>query len=126
MTPSDLYTVAGRSASHCTLGNDNKAATQSNLWFPTSVRSPNGNLYIADASNNRVQEVAGTNHTEFGQSMTATFVYTIGGSATGTAGNSGDGGAATSALMSNPSALWLDSSGNVYVSDTGNNEIRKI
>jgi RHS repeat-associated protein len=122
----DLYTVAGRNASNCTIGNDNKVATQSNLWFPTSVRSPNGNLYIADASNNRVQEVAATNHTEFGQSMTATFVYTIAGSATGTAGHSGDGGAATSALMSNPSALWLDSSGNVYVSDTGNNEIRKI
>ena len=126
MTQFDLYAVAGRNSSNCTIGFDNKAANQSNLWSPTSVRDPNGNLYIADDGNNRVQEVAGTTHTEFGQSMTANFVYTIGGNSGGTAGDSGDGGAATSALMNDPGALWVDSSGNVYVSDTGNNEIRKI
>ncbi|HEY3906371.1 MAG TPA: RHS repeat-associated core domain-containing protein [Streptosporangiaceae bacterium] len=126
MTQFDLYAVAGRNSSSCTIGFDNKAANQSNLWSPTSVRDPNGNLYIADDGNNRVQEVAGTTHTEFGQSMTVNFVYTIGGNSGGTAGDSGDGGAATSALMNDPGALWVDSSGNVYVSDTSNNEIRKI
>lgn len=126
MTQYDLYTVAGRNASSCTIGFDNKAATQSNLWWPSSVRDPNGNLYITDTGNNRVQEVAGSRHTEFGQSMTANFVYTIAGSSSGTAGNSGDGGLAGQALLDAPGALWLDSSGNVYVSDSLNNEVRKV
>ncbi len=126
MTQFDLYTVAGRNSASCTIGFDNKAANQSNLWSPTSVRDPNNNLYISDSGNDRVQEVAGTNHTEFGQPMTANFVYTIAGNSSGTAGDSGDGGAATSALMDNPAGLWLDGSGNVYICDAGNNEIREV
>jgi RHS repeat-associated protein len=126
MTEYDLYTVAGRNAASCTIGNDGKAATSSNLWYPTSVRDPNGNLYITDSENNRVQEVAGTTHTEFGQSMTANYVYTVAGNSSGTAGDSGDGGPATSALLDDPGSLWVDSSGDLYICDTGNNEVREV
>jgi len=38
------------------------------------------NIYIADTSNNRVQEVAATTHSQWGISMTAGDVYTIAGS----------------------------------------------
>ncbi|HUD39916.1 MAG TPA: RHS repeat-associated core domain-containing protein [Streptosporangiaceae bacterium] len=126
MTQYYLYVVAGRNSSSCTIGFDGKAATGSNLWSPTSVRDPNGNLYITDSGNNRVQEVAGTTHTEFGQSMTADFVYTVAGNASGTGGDSGDGGPATSALLNDPGSLWVDSSGDLYICDTDNNEVREV
>jgi len=45
---------------------------------------------------------------------------------TGTAGFSGDGGAATSAQISNPTAITTDGIGNVYFVDYANKRIRKV
>ena len=127
MSANDIYDLAGRNGTaNCTIGNDSKIANMSNLSAPASVRDPNGNVYIADAGNNRIQEVAGTGHPEFGQTMTAGFVYTVAGDPNGSAGDSGDGGTAASALMNDPTSVWLDSAGDIYASDTGNNEIREI
>ena len=58
--------------------------------------------------------------------MTANDVYTIAGSSSGTAGNTGDGGAATSALLSAPTGVAVDSSGNLYIADTTNNRIQFV
>jgi len=44
----------------------------------------------------------------------------------GSPGFSGDTKAATSATLNNPSAVAVDSSGNVYIADTGNNVIRQV
>ena len=44
----------------------------------------------------------------------------------GTAGNSGDGSAATSAQMNYPSGVSVDISGNVYIADSWNNNIRMV
>ncbi len=43
-----------------------------------------------------------------------------------TQGFSGDGGAATSAQLSGPVGVVIDSSGNLYISDYNNNRIRKV
>ena len=51
-------------------------------------------------------------------------VVTIAGN--GTAGYSGDGGAATSALVSQPGPLVVDANGNIYFADAGNKRIRKV
>ena len=90
------------------------------------VADSSGNLYIADTSNNRVQEVAATTHTQFGISMTAGDIYTIAGSASGTSGSSGRRRVATSALLSSPTGVALDSSGNLYIADQANNRVQFV
>jgi hypothetical protein len=44
----------------------------------------------------------------------------------GTGGYSGDGGAATSAMTSNPFGLSTDSNGNLFIADMGNSRIRRV
>ena len=72
-----------------------------------------GNIYIADASNNRIRKI------DLFQNVT-----TIAG--TGKAGYGGDGGLATKAELNFPTFILLDDSGNLYISDTYNYRVRKI
>lgn len=44
----------------------------------------------------------------------------------GTAGFSGDGGAATSAQMANPNSLAIDGAGNLYIGDSSNHDVRRV
>ncbi len=71
------------------------------------------NLYIADSAGNVVIKVS-----------PGGLASTLAG--TGTAGAGGDNGLAGSAQLNQPSGVAVDSSGNVYIADTGNNRIRKI
>jgi uncharacterized protein (TIGR03437 family) len=72
-----------------------------------------GNLYVADSANNRVRQI----------SPGGTIVTVAG---TGVAGYSGDYGLATSAQLNQPMGVALDSAGNLYIADTGNNRIRLV
>ena len=45
---------------------------------------------------------------------------------TGATSYTGDGGPATSATLSGPAGIVFDSAGNLYISDSGNNVIRKV
>jgi sugar lactone lactonase YvrE len=71
------------------------------------------NLYIADTHNQCIRKL----------NLTTGVITTIAGS---TSGFSGDGASALSAQLSLPTALALDSSGNLYIADTGNHRIRKL
>jgi len=75
-----------------------------------------GNLYFADAGNQRVRRI---------DALTG-IIRTVAGN--GTAGYTGDGGAATSATLSSPTGLAVDSQGQVYIisSATTNQVLRKI
>jgi uncharacterized protein (TIGR03437 family) len=96
-------------------GPANKAA----LYFPSGVALDSaGDIYFADKGNNRVRKVD-----------TKGIITTFAG--TGTAGYSGDGGAATSAKLGlNLTAAFqgvsVDSAGNVYIADPANNRIRMV
>ncbi len=95
-----------------------------------------GNVYIADSYNHRIRKVT----------VLTGIITTIAG--TGTGSFSGDGCEATSAALYGPSGVALDASGNllllllllsvqflsysysssgdIYISDTDNNRIRKV
>ena len=62
-----------------------------------------GNLYFADAGNQRVRRI----------DAASGIISTIAG--TGSAGIAGDSGAATAAQLSNPTGLAVDSQGQVYI-----------
>src|SRR6185437_13610797 len=61
-----------------------------------------------------------------GISMTAGDVYTVAGSASGASGASGNGVLAASALLSNPISVALDSAGDLFIADQGNNRIEEV
>lgn len=90
------------------------AAVSSALNAPGDVAAgPNGNIYIADTANNRVRRVD-----------TSGNIYTAAGD--GTAGFAGDGGLATAAKLNHPRGVAVDSAGNLYISDTDNQRVRKV
>ncbi|HEY7306247.1 MAG TPA: choice-of-anchor D domain-containing protein, partial [Bryobacteraceae bacterium] len=97
---------------------DGQPAIDATLNAPSGVAVDSvGNLYIADAGNNVIRVVDGNSR----------VISTIagGGSNYGVDGL-GDGGPARNASLSSPSAVIVDRQGNVYLSDTGNNVVRKI
>lgn len=93
---------------------DGGAALQAQLNAPGGiVVASDGSVFIADTSNHKVRKVDASGN-----------VASVAG--TGTAGFSGDGGTATTALLSGPRGLALDSAGVLYVADAGNHCIRAL
>jgi len=112
VTGTTMGTIAGDGV--LSYSGDGGPAISAQLNTPQAVAADtSGNFYIADTFNNVVRKV-----------NTAGIITTIAG--TGTAGYSGDGGAATSAQLNGPQGIVVDSSGNIYISDTQNARVRKI
>jgi uncharacterized protein (TIGR03437 family) len=113
-----ISTVAGNGAgcAYPSYSGDGGPATKAQLNNPKDVAfDSTGNMYIADTGNCVVREV-----------LQATgFIYTIAGDNSVGCGYSGDGGAATSALLYFPSGVAING-GKVYVADNGNNVIRLL
>ena len=107
-----ISTVAGNGS--YTFAGDGGSAISAALNLPAGVAiDSSGNLYIADTLNNRIRMVSS------------------GGSITTAAGNgifsfSGDGGPAVAAQLYQPSGVRLDLRGNILISDTNNNRLRKV
>ena len=95
-------------------GGDGGPATSASLKSPCGLAvDAAGNLYIADRDNERIRKVS-----------PGGIITTVAGN--GTAGFSGDGGAATSAELNAPFGVALDSSGDFYIADWSNNRVRKV
>jgi uncharacterized protein (TIGR03437 family) len=107
-----ITTFAGNGS--ITFAGDNGPATKASFFTPLGVAADNsGNVYIADSLNNRVRKV------DAGGAIT-----TVAGN--GTPSFSGDGGPAASAGVWNPSAVAVDTAGNLYIAEAGNNRVRKV
>jgi uncharacterized protein (TIGR03437 family) len=89
-------------------------ATQQGLSDPRGVAVDRaGNVYVAETGHNRVRRIS-----------PAGAITTIAGS--GACCYTGDGGLATLAQLNQPWGVAVDSAGNVYVADSGNNAIRVL
>jgi uncharacterized repeat protein (TIGR01451 family) len=109
----DIYAVAGNG--NWGYSGDGGPATSAELNNPESVAvDENGNIYIADTSNNVVRGVNGT---------TGIMSTVVG---NGTGGYDGDGGPATGAELNTPEGVALDAAGNLYIADTWNNSVREV
>ena len=72
-----------------------------------------GDVFISDTGSARVREV---------NAASGIIVSVVG----STQGYSGDGGASDRARVSNPLGLFFDTSGNLYIADSGNGAVRKV
>lgn len=113
VTPGGIIsTVAGNG--HGGYAGDGGLATNASINVPSDVAVDlAGNIYIADAGNNRVRKVD-----------TSGVITTVAG--TGADGYSGDGGLPSQAMLNYPWGLTIDPSGNVYIADRVNNRVRLI
>ncbi len=107
-----ISTVAGKDTAG--FSGDGGPATSAQLYDPESIAvDAAGNLFIADRENQRVRKVD-----PYG------IISTVAGN--GTQGFSGDGGPATSAQLSNPLGIAMDTASNLFIVDNGNSRIRKV
>ena len=96
-------------------GGDGGQAVNAPLGGPRGVAvDSSGNVYIADTFNCLIREVTPNG-----------VINTVAGTPHA-CGSGGDGGPATKATLSNPETLTVDSSGNLYIADTGNETIRRV
>jgi sugar lactone lactonase YvrE len=110
-----ITTIAGIGGVSGSTG-DGGLATAAKLSFPVSVvvDKAGANLYIADYSNYVIRKV----------NLSTGIITTVAGTI-GVSGATGDGGAATSAELSSPTAITIDGTGNLYIADSSNCAIRK-
>jgi signal peptidase I len=110
-TAGNVTRVAGGGAT--TTCNSTGAATAVSLLAPRGVAvDASGTVYIADSSRNCVRKVVG-----------ATYSHVAGGGGTTSCNSTG---AATAVSMSAPNDVEVDTSGTVYIADTGRNCVRKV
>jgi len=108
-----ITTVAG--TGNAGYSGDNGPATSAELQNPQGVSvASNGDLYIADNSNNVIRRV----------DFSTGIITTVAG--TGNSGYSGDNGPATSAEFNAASGVSVASNGDLYIADANNNVIRRV
>ena len=107
-----ISTIAGTGSAG--YSGDGGPAISAELNLPNRVFvDKHGNIYIADETNERIRMI-----------NTSGTITTIAG--TGVAGSTGDGGLATSAELSDPTGVAVDTFGNIFISEHGDAKIRKI
>ena len=113
ITNAVITTVAGNGSRG--YRGDGGEASKASLSDPMSVAiGKDGSVFIADYGNHRIRKVDGETK----------MITTVAGSIDG--GFEGDGGKATRAKLHFPAGAAIDSEGNLYISDTGNQRVRMV
>jgi sugar lactone lactonase YvrE len=113
-----ITTVAGTFGVQCSGApcGDGGAATSATLGFPEQIAvDSGGNIYIVDTLQGVIRKVTPGGAPQINR-IAGTYVN----------GNGADGLLATSTNLFFPTGVALDSTGTVYISDSGNNIVRKI
>jgi sugar lactone lactonase YvrE len=93
---------------------DGGPATLASLSWPNGVAiDSDGDIFIADYLGRSIRKVSSLG-----------IITTVAGD--GTEGFSGDGGPATSAQLSQPSGVAVDSTGTIFIADRSNSRIRQV
>jgi gliding motility-associated-like protein len=109
ITPGGIVTVLAGSG---TVGSADGPGASASFARPWGIAiDKQGNIYVADAGNNKIRKI-----------LPSGFVSTVAGS--GARGSNNANG--TSATFNNPGGIAVDKAGNLYVVDSDNNLIRKI
>ncbi len=109
----DIITVAGNGTAG--YKGDKGPATSAELDSPRGIAVDSaGDLFIADTTNNVIREVV----------QKTGDIITVAGN--GTAGYKGDNGPATAAELSTPIGLAIDSAGDLFIADSGNDRYREV
>jgi len=122
INPGELATVAGKPGKSCsqTPCGIPGAATDAILGVPKGIALDSaGNIYFADESEAVVSKVDTLGNIS---SVAGTLLSTCQTPTNFVA--CGDGGPATMATLSEPYSVAIDSAGNIYVSDAGDNRVR--
>jgi len=108
----NITTVAGNGTAG--FSGDGGPAIQASLNGPIGIAvGADGNLYFSDAGNQRVRRVSPDGN-----------IITVAGN--GTSGFSGDGGPAIQASLNAPYDVAIGTDGSVYISDIGNQRVRRV
>ena len=107
-----IKTVAGTGTVTCSAGGGLATAVSVGILSSIAVDT-SGNVYIGAPNCHMVKKI----------SAWGTITTIVG---TGVEGNSGDGGLATHAAIGLPTGLAADKAGNLYISDSYNNLVRKV
>ncbi len=111
-----ITTIAGTGASG--YSGDGVQATSAAIKNPQGINlDSSGNVYFGDNTvYNVIRKIT----------VSTGIISTVAGTGSTSGGYNGDNLQATSATLNNPLSVVLDSSGNLYISDRGNNRIRKV
>ena len=99
--------IAGRTG-------DGGPATAAEISYPDGLALFGNNLYIGNVYTNCVRKI----------DLSTGIITTFAG--TGVSGYSGNGGPATAATLTTPYGVSVDTAGNVYICDEGNDAVRKV
>jgi sugar lactone lactonase YvrE len=108
-----ISTIAGN-GNHKDSGDGGPALQAGLRSIDSLVFSPSGELHVVETNTHHIRKIK----------KDGTIVTVAG--RPGIQGNYGDGGPATKGMLKQPADIAFDSKGNMYITDMGNNSIRKV